>query len=273
MTVRAVVLSLLVVGLVATPVAAEKDGDESLNCLNNKTQKSGSGENFFETCVSDTGSVPIFRTRQGSGDNIASDGYMICDSATGGPETGRAWSRGGSEANFSFPTTRTSTSNVRTTADGRYRLSQTFTRDAVDKQMVITMTLKNQGPGGMSNVWLQRYTDADAHGSTSNIYLKGQDSIVATDGDDGRGLVMGVLSAEVPHETAVSSYARFNTGDPLPGAVEHDDCFADFVEACPACPPPSTPTSPGDYVGYIRFNLGSLAAGASKTVKIYYRKW
>lgn len=265
MTIRVTVLSLLMV-LAAVPAAAEKSGNESLSCVGNKTQKSGSGETFFETCVSDTGSVPIFRTRAGGPDHISSDGYMICDSATGGPDTARAWSRGGTESNFSSPTSKTATSNVRTTADGRYRLTQSFTRDAVEKQMIITMTLKNLGPGAMSRVWLQRYIDADADGVSANIYMKGQDSILATSGHDNYGLVMGVLTPDVSHETAVSTYSDFNT-------YEHDDCFADFIEWCPACPPLSTPTSSGDYVGYIRFNLGPLAAGASETVKIYYRKF
>ncbi len=112
----AMLLSLLaMVTLSMGSAAADKEAvDESLNCLG--TQTSGSGEKLFQTCVSDTGSVPLFRTRQGGGDNIASDGYMICDDASGGYYVARAWSRGYIESNFSFPTTKTSTSNVRTTA-------------------------------------------------------------------------------------------------------------------------------------------------------------
>ena len=75
---QAMMLTLLVIVLTAVPVAAQKEVDESLSCLG-ATQKSGAGENFLETCVSDTGSVPLFRTRAGGGNNISSDGYMICD--------------------------------------------------------------------------------------------------------------------------------------------------------------------------------------------------
>ena len=67
---------------VGSAAAGKEAVNESLSCLS--TQTNGSGENLFQTCVSDTGSIPLFRTRQGGGDNISGDGYVICDSQTGG---------------------------------------------------------------------------------------------------------------------------------------------------------------------------------------------
>ena len=47
--------------------------------------------------------------------------------------------------------------------------------------------------------------------------------------------------------------------------IEFDSCIPFQVT--------ETPTPLGDYVAYIGFHLGNLAAGASKTVKIYYRRF
>lgn len=254
-------LSLLaMVALSMGSAAADKEAvDESLNCLG--TQTSGSGEKLFQTCVSDTGSVPLFRTRQGGGDNIASDGYMICDDASGGYQVARAWSRGSTESNFSFPTTRTSTSNVRTTADGRYRLTQNFARDTVEKDMVITMTLKNLGPGTATHVWLTRYVDIDADGNAGgNIFFRTIESVAAMPPWPGgeRGMLVGMLTPEIPHAVKVTTYTVFDSTG---------------FDSCVPFPATETPTSQGDYVAYISFDLGNLAVGAAKTVKIYYRRF
>jgi hypothetical protein len=41
----------------------------------------------------------------------------------------------------------------------------------------------------------------------------------------------------------------------------------------PQNPPPSTPTSVGDFVGRVGYQLGSINANSSKTVRVMYRRF
>ena len=68
---------------------------------------------------------------------------------------------------------------------------------------------------------------------------------------------MGVATPEISHDMFVEAFSDFDE--------------LDFNDCTPF--PVATPTASGDFVGLIRFNLGTMAAGASKIVKIYYRKY
>lgn len=124
---------------------------ESTTCLS--TQTSGAGEKLFETCVTESGNVAKFVTPNNV-DHLNIDGYAICDDAHGGLFGAVAYNALGTDVDFSFPTVHSSTSNVRKTADGRYTLTQSFSRDLTERQLLITMTLKNNGLGSVTGVYL-----------------------------------------------------------------------------------------------------------------------
>jgi hypothetical protein len=150
--------------------------------------------------------------------------------------------------------------NVRKTADGRYTLTQSFVRDATERQLIISMTLKNNGPGPVTKVWLQRSADINAGGSTAfDVFLRSRDSVAAVNGvGQATGMVMSVLTPEVSHSTFVLRYSDFDS-------YSVHDCYLSSPDPIP------NPTPLGDYVGTILFYLGDLAAGHAKTAKIVYR--
>jgi hypothetical protein len=260
---RASVFALVGIMLAAAPAAERFDAEASGSCAT--TQTSGTLATIFSTCVTDTGNVRKFETLDGLFDNFAApnsgDSYTICDKETGGPGLSRAWSRWGvEEANFSYPTTHTAQTNVRKTADGRYTLTQSFVRDAAEKQLIVSMTLRNNGPGPVTSVWIQRSADINAGGTTSSdVFLASRDSIAALNVvGQPTGMVMTVLTPEVTHATRVMPYSDFD-----PYRVQDCSLYSPH--------PVANPSPQGDYVGTILFNLGDLAAGQAKTVKIVYR--
>src|SRR5262245_9518686 len=213
---RAAVLTLVGIMLAAAPAAERFDAEASGNCTTIET--SGTGVAFFATCVTDTGNVRKFETVSGI-DHFAApnsgDSYTICDNESG--HTGsRAWSRWGvEEFNFSYPTTHAPHANVRKTADGRYTLTQTFVRDATQKQLTVRMTLRNNGPGPVTGVHLQRAADINASGTTSSdVFLKSNDSIAAIDAGTERGMLMsGLVSPDVSYYATVRPYGVFDAND------------------------------------------------------------
>jgi hypothetical protein len=264
---RVAVFALVGIVLAVVPAAVRSDAEASGSCTS--TETSGTGAQLFATCVTDTGNVRKFVTPAGVDSFAAAgsgDSYSICDSETGGSSSARAWSRWGvDESNFSYPITHAPTVNVRKTADGRYTLTQTFVRDVTERQLVITMTLRNNGPGPVGGVTLQRAADINAGGTpSSDIFFSSYDSISAVDFNVsagpgyGQGMMMSVLTPEIRHSTSVASYSNFN-------AIDFDSCSTRFS--------PENPSPPGDYVGVIRFLFDNIAAGESKTVKIVYQRF
>jgi hypothetical protein len=256
MILRGVLAAFLATAATAAPGAAAKSEYESSACVS--TQTSGSGDKLFATCVTDTGNVGKFITPSGV-ENLNIDSYVICDDETGGVFGSRAYNKlGHTEANLAPPTTRTATSNVRKTADGRYLLTQAYSRDATERQLIVTITLKNLGPGPVSGVFFQRVADMDAGGSTGNVFVETNDTVAAYNPATGEGMMMGVLTSELAHVTFVKPYADYN-------ANGFDDCTASGAAA--------TPTTSGDWVGAVRFFMGDMAAGAARTVKIFYQRF
>jgi hypothetical protein len=117
------------------------------------------------------------------------------------------------------------------------------------------MTLKNLGPGQVTNVMLQRAADINAGAGTDNVFLQSDDSVAMVNPSNGKGMMLGVLTPEISHDTFVRTSNAFS--------------LTDFAR----CDAPPTPVPDTDRVGIIRFNLGTIAAGASRTVKLMYRRF
>ena len=258
------VLVLVGVLLAAGPVAERSDIEAAGYCTT--VQSSGAGETLFATCITDTGNVRMFESPAGVDSFEATnsgDSYAICDRESGGNVYARAWSRWGTaESNFSYPTTHSATGNVRKTADGRYTLTQSFVRDATEQQLIVTMTLRNNGPGPVTDVTIQRIADINAGGTTNfDRFLRSTESIAAldvnpTNGGNGKGMIMSAATPELNHGTTISSYS-------------------DYMASAGSCNHPywHNNAPPGDYVGIIEFYFGELAAGKAKTAKIVYRRF
>ena len=238
--------------LCATSVNAQKpgqDGEEAGGCI---TSGSASLGTYFRTCTSSVGSVSQV-TGQSGVTNIGSEGYAICAGTTHAVESGAV-----GDVGFNDPTTSTASSNVRTTTDGRFRLTQSFTRDALEKEIIITMTVRNQTASAIANVYVARFFDGDIAGTPEgDKYSATNRSVFAHQDYANGGLALSALTFNFAMQTAI---VAFNNHAPLT-----DGCFTRNAVF------PVTPTAAGDWVGWITYYLGTINASASKIVKFVYR--
>lgn len=155
----------------------------------------------------------------------------------------------------------------RQSTDGKLELTQTFNWDTAQKEIIITMTLKNISAGTLSAVKLARYFDGDLDGSSSivgeeldDLYDQDSDSVWGRDSGTGvgrHGVMLTALTFATSHTTVVQKYTEFLPDTP----------------GCTASPAAAVPTTPGDYTGRVQYALGTLNAGQSKTVQVLYHRF
>ena len=238
------------------PKPGTDGGQEVGGCL-----QSGAGLSYFQTCISNTGNVYQMVSPAGTLDNIASEGYALCSSSG----TYVSWGFGlsnSAELGFLAPTTATTSSNVRMTSDGRFRVSQTFLRDTVEKELIITMTVRNMLTVPVTGVYLSRFVDPDIQGATGDYAVDTLSSVFIFDPDTGnRGVLLSALTYVVPGGQVVSSRSEgISTFNPLTGGCTGG-----------SPPGPAFGGTAGDWTGRVTYYLGTLNAGASKIVKFVYR--
>jgi hypothetical protein len=234
------------------------------------THTSGSGATSMKICISQHGNLMQFESPVGGGDHISSEGYVVCSESTGNTVV-HGFDSGFLESGFgpaaitqpngpnTFPLT-----IVRDTTDGVFRLTQTFSRDTTEQDVTITMKLKNLSGSARDFVLLSRYFDGDLEGTSQNDHYDwSTESVWGRDGiPEGGGPITGValtltaLTFGTSHSTLVERFADFNPGS----------CFGspDFLDL--------PPTEEGDWVGRVRYFLGTIQSGKTKTVKVVYRR-
>jgi hypothetical protein len=201
-----------------------------------------------------------------SSDDVFGDGYVLC-SALGV----HGYDAYGAVSGFGPPSfTQPGGFNTlpltiaRQTTDGRFELRQTFEWNTLEKEVAITMILRNISGASIGSVKLARYFDGDLNNTvTGDIYDAGSDSVWGRQGGASGaryGLRLTALSFAQPHTTAVERFVDWN---PLNAGPPY---------SARTCTPvvQTTPTAPGDYVGRVTFTLGTIPAGGTKTVKVLY---
>jgi hypothetical protein len=249
------------------------------------TFASGTGPNRMVFCVSRHGNVVRFESPAGAehlrfGD--VGEGYALCSKETESGEV-HGFDAGFAESGFgaevvsqpkganTFPLTIT-----RNTVDGVFQLKQTFSRDTNEKDVTITMTVTRLTASSYPGVILTRYFDGDLdNAADDDIYDLSADSVWGR--DDGKApqleirnaLMLSVLAGSnvPPHTNYVETWADWHPT--LPGGLQ----TARLCEIGSLWPTGGLPTAPGDYVGRIALNLGEIAVGKSKTVKMVYRRF
>lgn len=141
---------------------------------------------------------------------------------------------------------------TRTTTNGRFKVTQKFAFDKNENECIITMTVKNNGPGVIRNVHLQRMAEFDIEqnvtGSFTNNFSRTRDAVSA-DNTGGSGMLLQALST-TPHVTVVDNSVEattFGSGIASPASL--------------------------DGVARVVYRLGDIAAGKSKTVVFGYRRY
>ena len=244
-------VALVATVLGAVPASAQKPsrgGAEAGGCV---TSGSASLGTYFRTCTSSFGNLDEITGKSGVS-NIATEGYAICAGSTVAVDDGF------SDVGFNVPTTATPTSNIRTTSDGRFKLTQTFTRDAAEKEILVTMTVRNQTAIHAPNVVVARFFDGDiASSPDGDSYAATDASVSAHEDYFAGGLNLAARTFNVPVQTDIEAFVDF---DPLSSG-----CFASNAIF------PTTPSGSGDWAGWVTYFLGTINAGASKVVKFIYR--
>lgn len=239
------------------------------------TYTSGSLGTYLKFCVSADGVIANFESPKISTgfaftEMGGEEGYAIGSACgTASPVT-NGFDGGFIENGFGAPTiAQPNGSNTfpltitRSTMDGVFQLTQSYSRNSGEDEAIISMTLKNVSANPVSNVLLTRYF-RDYLGITAQIGGRTFDSVWDW---FSYGLSLEALSFNTPHVTLLEdgfTWANF----PQSGSMGDGCMTASQVNT-------STPTAPNTngWAGRVVYELGTLNAGASKTVKVSYRRF
>ncbi|HWZ84311.1 MAG TPA: hypothetical protein VNW47_16905 [Terriglobales bacterium] len=208
-------------------------------------------------CVTQNGNIENFEFPAGKS-QIFTEGYGICDETTtvtsyfddGRTDSGN-WlpavvTAGG--GNNRLPLTIT-----RTTSDGIWTLTQTFTRNTADEYVKVQITLKNN-TAVARELFMTRYVDIDADGIASDNFFQGDSNsafgfLSLNENFPNHGLMLHTLAS--PH-----SFFGYNVG-------------SGDVDPCNFTPNDTVLSTNGDEaVMYTWSPNGSFSIGAKKSIKV-----
>jgi hypothetical protein len=253
--------------------SGKKDAAVSIESSTATTPKasfaSGSGENFFGVKVSNHGNLLSFESPANQEAVFdGREGYAVCStngSTKNGHDTGEV------EGGFGTPTFVQPTAGAfpltvtRKTTDGKFQLKQVWNKpDATEKDVTVTMTLKNISNAAIEGVLMSRSGDFDVGTLSSDLGARTDDSAWLWDdafGGPPGGLMLTALSFRTSHLTAIETASTW-LGDGTPNSGTRQACGADMVNT------PTTAAS--DLTMKAFYLLGNLSAGQSKTVKFEY---
>ena len=188
------------------------------------------------------------------------EGYAVCSALGDGPLEVNGWESGGLGASAWGAAVASDLSAggvtiTRTTADGRLRLTMKFSRDTVNRAVIVAMTVRNNMTAGkVFNVQVARFADIDAAGEAgNNTFVSTVETVTAVNTVKGRGLEMNAKN--------VNGVYNIGIADPFHPAT-YSSCLGQKVFANPAS---------GDYGAQIVHFLSVLKAGQAKTVTFRYR--
>jgi hypothetical protein len=275
-SVMAVVVMLIVLSAVPKADAqnatqTEEGAEVAIQSLTPQASfASGTGATRFAVRVSNHGNLSSFESPAGAeAVSEGREGYAVCSFSSAGGDVVHGHDTGDVAAGFgpativqpnpgAFPLTVT-----RNTTDGKFRLKQVWNQpDAVEKDITVTMTLKNRSNATISSVALSRSGDYDVGTGGADAGLRTGDSVMLWDDFNSFadsppvGARMTALSFGTPHLLDVET--RFDWAEE--GALStRRACHGISVET----PAPDS----GNYAMRVVYGLGTISAGASKTVK------
>ena len=215
-------------------------------------------------CVSEHGNIVRFTSPAAAPEHIRigviREGYAVCSSAVAGGAQQVSYDSGNVEAGWQAAVTitqpvpnalplcitRRTTSNI--------ELQQCFSHNANEKEVVVTMTVRNVSGATRFNVMMDRYFDGDIAGDAGDDrYTRSADAVWGEDGQ--HALVLRDINglAAPAHSTAVHT-------------------FGGFVAASCGQASVATPTANGDFVGRLSYRFGNLVANAVRSVRVQYDK-
>jgi hypothetical protein len=245
------------------------------------TFTNGSGANFLGVKVSDHGNLLSFESPAGQealflSDPLGNEGFLVCSSGLDGP-TVHGHDTGNVEGGFGTPTFAQPNGAgtfpltvTRNTTDGKFQLKQVWAKpDAIEKDVTVTMTLTNRSSSAISNVKLARTGEFDVGPTGQDRGARTRDSVWQWDDSGGGpdssapgGLMLTALTFGTAHQGSVESSTEWRNGIPAAAIGPIRTRCEGFAQL--------TPTGVDDYAMKSVYNLETLNAGQSKTVKFEY---
>jgi hypothetical protein len=215
-------------------------------------------------CVSEHGNIARFSSPAAAPEHIRigviREGYAVCAGNAAGAAPVVAYDSGNVEAGWQVPVTISQPGGPNTLplcitrrTLGNLEVQQCFSNVANEREVNITMTLRNLSGATRYNVMLDRYFDGDIAGDAGDDrYTRSADAV---SGEDGLYTVAlsNIDGLAVAHTTAVHTFIGF------------------VANACNQATV-ATPTAAGDFVGRVSHQFGNLAANAVRTIHVQYRK-
>jgi hypothetical protein len=280
-----VALALLLIGGVAaskqqqeeqstsrSSTTSDKSGGEvSIQSTTNKASfASGSGANFLGVKVSDHGNLTSFESPAGKEHVFAGrEGYAVCTNLI--PLQAYGHDTGDVEGGFGTPTFSQPNGAgtfpltvTRNTTDGKFQLKQVWNKpDAAEKDVTLTMTLKNRTSSTLADVLLTRSGDFDVGGSVTDQGGASTDSAWLWD-----DVSSGIGSPYVGLKLTALTFGTTHNGYIVPEANWYNQSSGNRLN-CNGANPPS-PGTRAAFAMQMTYHLGNLGAGQSKTVKLLY---
>jgi len=232
------------------------------------TYKSGTGPSFVQFCVTANGNVTLLQSPAGTAHFVMNDraeGYGFCD--LNRLESYFDYSAGGDSANWDAPViTQPNGPNTfpleiaRTTSDGAFTLTQSFSLGSTDRSADVSMSLTNNTGVG-KKIYLLRFGHAvaNATAAAANYYdLSSASGSAWTYDRLGSGVMLSALPTTVKHLGLIFA----TDGGP-------DPCNFLTTVVDPVAHPELFPVQGNASVGTV--HSFSIPAGKSVTVSVGYR--
>jgi hypothetical protein len=217
-------------------------------------------------CISEDGNIVEFESPKGQQYMGMGEGYALC-SAKGTVVHG--YDAYYAESGFG-PATVTQPNGPNTfpltisrpTLDGIFVLTQEFSWNTAQKDVSISMTVENVSLVDVNAVRLIRYFHHNVplkEDSTKYGMSRTCDSVLALgDGPNRHGVCLAATTLKREHSTAVESFTDWTT-----------TTAAGCTELEQVTPMVGTGT---DLVGRVKYHVGTVRAGMSKSVAVVYRR-
>src|SRR5215217_5881951 len=241
----------------------KSSGDVSIQSTKVKASfASGTGANFLGVKVSNHGNLLSFESPAGQEAVFTGrEGYALCS----GPSTVNGHDTGGVEEGFGTPKFKQPNPGkfpltiTRKTTDGQLQLKQVWSKpDAIEKDVTLTMTVKNLSNATIFDIALSRSGDFDVGPGATDQGARTDDSVwlwdePGTDNPAG-GLMLKALTFGTTHSTSIETASNWS-----PDNGTRVRCNPFFT---------NTPTARGDFAMRVVYRLSSFfEPGQSKTVK------
>ena len=235
---------------------------------------SGAGVSRLEVKVSNHGNMTSFLSPTGSEDVFGGqEGYSLCTG--GGSETVvHGHDTGSVEGGFGSPVIQQPTAGkfpvtiTRKTSDGKFELKQVWANpDFAEREVTVTMTVKNTSGVAVPSVRLSRQGDFDVGANSPNYGGATRNSAWVWNDAWGDRQIENIKTGLM-----VSSGSLAVEHWPEVGLVDDND-WAVYRSECVALSGAGTPVAARqDLTLRLTYTLGSLAPGGSKTVKFVYSR-